>query len=189
MSSRKVSASKKKQVAGRQHFMCAANIPDYKCPLNGTPFDEAGYEIDHIIPLKDGGSNEVDNLQALCLMCHRVKSNRSASEPKEKKGKNTKTKEPTPEVKEDNNNSEGMMLNGRFVKFITNTKIRPPIPELKEDDDIVYYERGMFTGISKLPKYVTWKPGTNSLEYMSYMNQLSRTYKYNNEKGMYERIL
>lgn len=78
---RKVSNGIKKQVAGRQRFLCAATIKDYTCPLNGLPFDEAGYEIDHIVPLSEGGSNEITNLQALCLMCHRVKSNRAASVP------------------------------------------------------------------------------------------------------------
>ena len=88
---RKVTAAVKKQVAGTQRFTCAANVEGYTCPLSGSPFDEAGYEIDHIIPLSDGGSNETSNLQALCLMCHRVKSNR-ASVGKEKKPKKPKTK-------------------------------------------------------------------------------------------------
>jgi 5-methylcytosine-specific restriction endonuclease McrA len=74
---RKVTAAMKKQIAGRQRFMCAATVQGYTCPLNGLPFDEAGYEIDHIVPLSEGGSNDASNLQALCLMCHRVKSNRA----------------------------------------------------------------------------------------------------------------
>jgi hypothetical protein len=81
----------KKQVAGRQRFMCAGNVPDYKCPLSGSPFDESGFHIDHIKELRDDGSNELDNLQALCLMCHTVKTNRRSSEvPKAPK----KAKEP-----------------------------------------------------------------------------------------------
>jgi len=88
---RKVTAAVKKQVAGTQRFTCAGNVEGYSCPLSGTPFDEAGYEIDHIIPLADGGSNETSNLQALCLMCHRVKSNRASvgkkKKPTEKKPK------------------------------------------------------------------------------------------------------
>ena len=73
---RKVTQAKKKQIAGRQHFTCSASIKDYKCPLNGKPFDESGYEIDHIVELCNGGSNEDTNLQALCIMCHRVKTSR-----------------------------------------------------------------------------------------------------------------
>lgn len=77
---RKVSDSQKKRVAGRQRYRCAASISNYKCPLNGEPFDESGYEIDHIQELRDGGSNDISNLQALCPMCHRVKTSRKTSE-------------------------------------------------------------------------------------------------------------
>lgn len=95
MSQRKVTAAMKKQIAGRQRFMCAGNVPDYKCPLSGSPFDESGFHIDHIKELRDGGSNELDNLQALCLMCHTVKTNRRSSEvPKEKPKAPKKVKAP-----------------------------------------------------------------------------------------------
>lgn len=33
-----------------------------------------GQEMDHIVPLFKGGSNEDDNLQMLCVECHRKKS-------------------------------------------------------------------------------------------------------------------
>lgn len=76
---RKVTASQKKQVAGRQRFTCAANVEGYTCPLQGKPFDESGYEIDHVIELRNGGTDDLENLQALCLMCHRVKTNRNTT--------------------------------------------------------------------------------------------------------------
>ena len=81
---RKVTQAKKKQVAGKQRFCCSANVEGYICPLDKKPFDESGYEIDHIVELCIGGSNEDSNLQALCIMCHRVKTSRSqmASKPK-----------------------------------------------------------------------------------------------------------
>jgi hypothetical protein len=97
---RKVTAAVKKQIAGKQRFTCAANVQGYSCPLNNNPFDEAGYEIDHIIPLSERGSNEASNLQALCLMCHRVKSNR-ASSGKEKPKKEKKVKEDIKPKKEE----------------------------------------------------------------------------------------
>lgn len=31
-------------------------------------------EIDHIIPLKNGGTNDIENLQALCKRCHSKKT-------------------------------------------------------------------------------------------------------------------
>lgn len=91
---RKVSNGVKKQVAGRQRYACAANVKDYVCPLKGLPFDEAGYEIDHKIPLSEGGSNDASNLQALCLMCHRVKSNRAAVAPRVPTGPKKTVKKP-----------------------------------------------------------------------------------------------
>ena len=35
---------------------------------------DATYEIDHIIPLYKNGSNDMDNLQALCRNCHGKKT-------------------------------------------------------------------------------------------------------------------
>lgn len=87
---RHVTAAAKKRVAGIQRFTYAGNVFDYKCPLNGLPFDESGYDIDHIKPLCEGGTNETSNLQALCLMCHRVKSNRRSSEVLKEKPKTVK---------------------------------------------------------------------------------------------------
>lgn len=37
----------------------------------GGPFD-----VDHIVRYADGGSNELDNLQTLCVPCHRKKGGR-----------------------------------------------------------------------------------------------------------------
>ena len=31
-------------------------------------------EVDHIVPLYKGGSNEQDNMQGLCVECHKVKT-------------------------------------------------------------------------------------------------------------------
>jgi hypothetical protein len=76
---RNVTESQKRRVAGRQRFSCAASVQDYQCPLKGEPFDESGYEIDHIKELRDGGTNDLSNLQALCIMCHRVKTNRTTT--------------------------------------------------------------------------------------------------------------
>lgn len=85
---RKVTVAVKKQVASIQRFMCAANISGYSCPLKGKPFDEAGYDIDHKVPLSEGGNNDVTNLQALCVSCHRVKTLRASV------GKPKKTRQP-----------------------------------------------------------------------------------------------
>lgn len=33
-----------------------------------------GTEVDHIVPLSQGGDNTIENLQALCVACHRKKT-------------------------------------------------------------------------------------------------------------------
>ncbi len=62
---RKVTESTKKLVAARQQW---------KCGLCGQLLDET-YEIDHVVPLYKGGTNEPSNLMALDPICHRKKTN------------------------------------------------------------------------------------------------------------------
>jgi 5-methylcytosine-specific restriction endonuclease McrA len=79
--------SDKNIIQKRQLHKCA-NLPgsdfekkyDYQCLLHSHPerdgnFGIEGCEIDHILPISLGGSSEIVNGQALCLSCHRVKSN------------------------------------------------------------------------------------------------------------------
>ena len=61
---RSVSETKKKYVAFSQ---------GWKCNLCNKTLDHT-YEIDHKIELRNGGSNETDNLVALCAGCHRLKT-------------------------------------------------------------------------------------------------------------------
>jgi len=64
MGKRSVSDSKKKYVASQQEWKCK------KC----QDILPATFEVDHIVRLQYGGSNEIDNLQALCPNCHRNKT-------------------------------------------------------------------------------------------------------------------
>jgi triosephosphate isomerase len=61
---RSVSETKKKFIASRQNWKCG----DCGQQLN------AWYEVDHKIRLEYGGSNNVDNLVALCRECHGKKT-------------------------------------------------------------------------------------------------------------------
>lgn len=61
---RSVSESKKKFIAARQQWKCAS------C----QELLPATYEIDHTTRLEYGGSNHVNNLQALCRNCHGQKT-------------------------------------------------------------------------------------------------------------------
>ena len=61
---RSVSETKKKYVASNQNWKCG------KCQNQLNAF----FEIDHVQSLEHGGSNEVNNLMALCPNCHREKT-------------------------------------------------------------------------------------------------------------------
>ena len=45
----------------------------YRCRECGASKDETILEIDHIIPVARGGTNDIDNLQTLCRECNRMK--------------------------------------------------------------------------------------------------------------------
>jgi hypothetical protein len=61
---RSVSETKKKFVAAQQSWKC--EHCDRQLP--------AWYEVDHVVRLEHGGSNNVDNLVALCRDCHGKKT-------------------------------------------------------------------------------------------------------------------
>jgi hypothetical protein len=77
----------KKQVAGRQRFQCnnrpgssLQGLEIYNCPLWSQDsdvrgnFNESGYEIDHVTEWSLTKDDNIKNLQALCSMCHKVKT-------------------------------------------------------------------------------------------------------------------
>lgn len=113
MSKRKVSEALKKIIAGRQTYKCANKInsqivKNYNCPLwqnkdrNGS-FGEEGYQIDHIIEHSISKNDSPDNLQALCLSCHSVKTRRFMIQTEEKTEKievKEETENPSKEVYE-----------------------------------------------------------------------------------------
>ena len=61
---RSVSETKKKYVASEQNWRCK------HCSIN-LP---AWFEVDHVVKLEYGGSNSIDNLEALCRDCHGKKT-------------------------------------------------------------------------------------------------------------------
>ena len=61
---RSVSETKKKYVASNQNWKCGECKEQLK----------AWFEVDHIHRLDQGGSNDVDNLVALCRNCHGKKT-------------------------------------------------------------------------------------------------------------------
>ena len=78
-------------VKSQLNFKQCANNPlspapgckGYICPMwkcNEGLFDESGSEIDHIVEVTHGGTNELSNLQVLCPSCHSVKTKRCAKQ-------------------------------------------------------------------------------------------------------------
>ena len=61
---RSVSETKKKFIASRQNWKC------HSCQSQL----DASFEVNHILALQDGGTNQVDNLEALCRNCHGQKT-------------------------------------------------------------------------------------------------------------------
>lgn len=52
----------------------------YTCQICGRVADRGEGEVDHRIPLAQGGSDESNNLQWLCIECHRAKTDRENSQ-------------------------------------------------------------------------------------------------------------
>lgn len=66
------STREKRNVTGLMKKKVAAS-QDWKCGNCAKTLDET-YEVDHKLALFKGGSNEPDNLVALCPHCHRKKT-------------------------------------------------------------------------------------------------------------------
>ncbi len=47
---------------------------DQKCKICGRSSDEVPLEVDHIVPVSKGGTDEINNLAALCKDCNSGKS-------------------------------------------------------------------------------------------------------------------
>lgn len=66
----------RRQIAKRQNWLCAGQ----QCQEAQTKQELQEYDIDHIIPLHLGGTEEPDNLQALCPGCHRRKTDQERAD-------------------------------------------------------------------------------------------------------------
>ena len=73
---RTVTQAEVKELLAKHNHTCAT-VPGYTCLLQGKPFDEASFHVDHIKELHNGGSNDISNLQLLCPNCHAVKTARN----------------------------------------------------------------------------------------------------------------
>ena len=63
------SEPERRKIAQRQNWKCAGET----CDLVG---ELEAYDLDHILPLSQGGEDVDNNLQALCPACHRRKTDK-----------------------------------------------------------------------------------------------------------------
>ena len=52
----------------------------FRCELCGVSADVRALEVDHIVPRSRGGTDDPDNLQALCYRCNSMKRDRDATD-------------------------------------------------------------------------------------------------------------
>jgi diadenosine tetraphosphate (Ap4A) HIT family hydrolase len=52
----------------------------FRCELCGISADTKALEVDHIIPRNKGGSDEMNNLQALCYSCNAMKRDKDSTD-------------------------------------------------------------------------------------------------------------
>lgn len=78
MQSRGVSESISRKVMRRDHRQCQIGGPG--CAGKAT-------EVDHILPVSEGGTDDLANLRAVCAPCHRVKSLAEARRARERVGR------------------------------------------------------------------------------------------------------
>ena len=70
MIKRRFTQAQKKQVAARQKWTC----------LDCAKILPSSYQVDHIVPLWQGGEDNLENAQALCPDCHAEKTQHEAIE-------------------------------------------------------------------------------------------------------------
>jgi len=78
---------KQKRAVARKNRWLVAFRQEYKCAGCGNLLYPLAFDIDHAVELRDGGKDQLDNLQALCSNCHAAKTRSFHSRKKQSKKK------------------------------------------------------------------------------------------------------
>lgn len=70
----------KKRIASANQRRILLVWQDFRCAICGEELTKS-YQVDHIVPFSAGGKTTLENLQALCLNCHKQKSSQDGSRP------------------------------------------------------------------------------------------------------------
>ena len=65
---------KNRRAVARKHRWTIAWRQQYKCATCQTLLHPHAFDIDHVTELRDGGADELSNLEALCSNCHAKKT-------------------------------------------------------------------------------------------------------------------
>lgn len=67
-------ARDKRKPLGRKARFAALAASGFRCRYCGASADEARLEVDHVVPVSRGGTNDLGNLVAACSRCNGGKS-------------------------------------------------------------------------------------------------------------------
>lgn len=65
----KLEGSKKRKSLTPYQRASVAAAQEWRCNACGVLF-KALWHVDHVVPLADGGADDLKNMQALCAICH-----------------------------------------------------------------------------------------------------------------------
>lgn len=76
---RTISAKKARKKANVDELMFLLQSQVHSCALCGSELQPSTCELDHIVPVSDGGTHAIENLMWLCRRCNRAKGSMSMS--------------------------------------------------------------------------------------------------------------
>ena len=65
---------KQVRAMSRKHRWTVAYRQKYNCNICKALLHPKAFDVDHIVELARGGTDTLDNLQALCVQCHAIKT-------------------------------------------------------------------------------------------------------------------